>query len=158
MDPRVTTPPAGLQQQFTLSRQAYDGIFTASNLSDGAKKLADKLRAAREKAPKDAPVAKDIDALLAKLNLVTNGPPAAARGNPVQLADFPLGRLAAAFTSLLELMQEPDAAPTTQAVAAAGNLSAALEKSRQALLAIDTTDVPALNAKLRAANLPMVSD
>jgi len=34
MDPRVTTPALGLTQQFTLSRQLYDGIIAAQKTLD----------------------------------------------------------------------------------------------------------------------------
>ena len=34
MDPRVTTPALGLAQQFTLSKQLYDGIIDAQKALD----------------------------------------------------------------------------------------------------------------------------
>src|SRR5206468_407622 len=40
MDPRVKTPPLGLSQQFTLSKQLYDGML-------GAQKALDEVHAAR---------------------------------------------------------------------------------------------------------------
>src|SRR5439155_16047740 len=104
MDPRVTTSTAGLQQQFALSKQAYEGIFTASKLAEGAKKLVDQLKVAREKASKDAPLVKDIDALAQKLNLLISGS-SPTRGTRAQTGDFTLSRIAAEFTSLLELLE-----------------------------------------------------
>src|SRR6185503_19432174 len=39
MDPRVKTPPLGLAQQFTLSRQLYDGVLAVQKAQDEIKAL-----------------------------------------------------------------------------------------------------------------------
>src|SRR5947208_1769485 len=39
MDPRVNTPPVGLAQQFTLSKQLYDGVLAAQKAQDEIARL-----------------------------------------------------------------------------------------------------------------------
>ncbi|HRH41867.1 MAG TPA: hypothetical protein PKY82_09505, partial [Pyrinomonadaceae bacterium] len=111
MDPRVTTPMAGLQQQFTLSIQAYEGVKQTYAMLDEVKKLQAKLKAANNK---------DFDA---KLNTLLNGERSAT---PAPISNLSLSRLNGAFASLLDLLQDADVAPSTQAVSAAKDLQTAL--------------------------------
>ncbi len=111
MDPRVLTPMAGLQQQFTLSIQAYEGVKQTYTMLDEVKKLQAKLKAANNK---------DFDA---KLNILLNGERSAT---PALVSNLPLNRLNGSFAGLLDLLQDADVAPSTQAVAAAKDLQTAL--------------------------------
>lgn len=114
MDPRVTTQMLDLQKQFTLSQQAYDGIKQTYSMLDEAKKMQAKVRSANDK---------DLEA---KLNKLMNG----AGGNaPLPVTEFSLNRLNGAFSSLLDLLQDADVAPTLQATAAAKDLQIALANS-----------------------------
>ena len=63
-----------------------------------------------------------------KIKLLTDGTPQRP-GAPLPVNNFPLGRLRGAFTQLLDLLQDGDVAPSTQAVAASKNLQAALAKA-----------------------------
>ena len=63
MDPRVTTPTAGLQQQYALSMQAYNGIQTASDMSDEVRKLTAQLNSIRN----NQALSGDVQALLQKM-------------------------------------------------------------------------------------------
>lgn len=155
MDPRVKTPAAGLSHQFTLSLSAYSSITRSRAMAEEARKLVDALKTAREKAGKDSPLIKDIEALEKKLALLISGPPQPP-GTPVAVADFPLGRLSGAFTGLLDLLQDADVAPTDQANRASVDLLMALMRADRALAAIITGDLAILNAKLRQAGLPAV--
>ena len=49
IDPRVTTSAAGLQQQFTLSMQAYEGIKQTAEMIEEANKLLEKAKASNDK-------------------------------------------------------------------------------------------------------------
>ncbi|HQZ96358.1 MAG TPA: hypothetical protein PLP21_08565 [Pyrinomonadaceae bacterium] len=123
MDPRVTTSTAGLRQQFDLSIQAYEGIIRARNLTaEVTKRIADLERT------------QPTSSELAKLRAMIGGGQqrVGGAGEPVPVDDFPLGRLAGAFTQLLDLLQDADVAPSTQAVAAAKDLQAALAKAEAA--------------------------
>ena len=113
MDPRVRTPLAGLQRQFTLSKQMYDALVTTQTA------LAE-LRVLRAKVTDDG--------LRQKLTAVEGtgggfgGPP----GPPETL-----NALAGALNQMLTLLQGADATPTAQAVAA----TAERKKQAAALLA-----------------------
>ena len=47
MDPRVKTPPLGLAQQFTLSKQLYDGIIEAQKSLEELRALKGRLARVR---------------------------------------------------------------------------------------------------------------
>ena len=126
MDPRIKTPAAGLQQQYTLSMQAYEGLRRSYEIGKAAKKLSDDIAKRRPAATTDAQKAK-LDAIDAKIKILVDGPPHQP-GTPVPVADFPLGRLAEAYATLLELLQDADVAPSTQAITASKDLQTALAK------------------------------
>jgi len=151
MDPRVTTPTAALQQQFDMSMQAYEGMIKTRDITEEARKLSEQLRARREKLSKESQAVKDIEALEKKITEFTNGP-TQPPGTPVPVAQFPLGRLSGGFASMLDLLQDADVAPTTQAVRDSRDLEAALARNQQAWNSIKTKDLAALNETLRRAN------
>jgi photosystem II stability/assembly factor-like uncharacterized protein len=126
IDPRVTTSPAGLKQQFDLSLQAYDGISRARNLAAEIGKRIAELERIQPASP-----------ALSKLKALSGGGQQRGGGGQagaaLAIADFPLGRLAGAFTQLLDLLQDADVAPSTQAVAAARDLQTALDKAEKAV-------------------------
>ncbi len=155
IDPRVTTPLTGLQKQFTLSMLAYDGIMRSRELEDKTKKLAEQLKTVREKAGKDSPLAKDIEAVEKKLNLLVNGLPPFP-GKPLPVSGFPLARLSSALTGLLDLLQDADVAPTTQANADSIGLQTALAIAASEWKAIISHDLSELNMKLKNSNLPFI--
>ena len=113
MDPRVKTPPLGLAQQFTLSKQMYDGML------DAQKALQD-VRALRAKA-----AGTPFDQKLATLEGQGGGGRGAggAPEGPDTLASISGG-----LGQLMGLLQGADVAPTTQLVAAVAQRRAALTK------------------------------
>jgi len=120
MDPRVTTSALGLRQQFDLSMQAYEGIIRSRGLVDGLKGISADLEKSQPASP-----------ALAKIKAFLDGPPTRP-GTPIQLADLPPSRLSGAFAQLLDLLQDADVAPSSQAVAASRDLQTALEKAIKA--------------------------
>jgi hypothetical protein len=115
MDPRVKTPPIGLTQQFTLSKQLYDGIIEAQKSLD------------------------DLRVLKANFTQRGSGPSAtldkltALEGQPVgrgAAADAPdtLNSVIAGMNQLMGLLQGADTTPTTQLVKAVSDRRAALTK------------------------------
>ncbi len=121
IDPRVTTMAAGLKQQFDLSIQAYNGIIRARTLTEEVNKRIAEL----EKSQPSSPVLPKLKAM------VGGGQQRGGGGGAVAVADFPLGRLAGAFSQMLDLLQDADVAPSTQAVAAAKDLQTALAKAEK---------------------------
>lgn len=121
IDPRISTSPAGLKQQYELSLQAYNSIIRSRELAASVQKRITELERSQPNSP-------DI----AKLRLALNGPPARP-GAEVAVADLPLGRLAVSFTQMLDLLQDADVAPSMQAVAAMRDLQTALGKAEAAV-------------------------
>ena len=121
IDPRVTTSTTDLQQQFTLSMQAYEGVKQTFAMLEEIKTLQARLKATREKTGNN----KEIADLEQKLNILLNGNSSA----PVPMSESPLNRLNGAFQTLLDVLQDTDAKPTTQAVFAAKDMQTALSNA-----------------------------
>jgi len=153
IDPRVTTPMAGLQQQFTLSIKAYEGIKQTYGMLDEARKLQAQLKTAKEKATRDD-LKKEIEALEQKLNAFISG----GTTTPIPLTDFSLNRLNGAFRTLLDVLQDADTTPTTQALATAKDLQQAWTNLQKRWSEIKSKDANALNEKLKQAGLSIMSN
>jgi hypothetical protein len=117
MDPRVKTSALGLNQQFTLSKQMYDGMVEAQ------KALQD-LRALRAKTA-GTPLDARLAALEGQAGGGRGGPPAAASPGDVRET---LTGIGASLGALMNQLQGADVAPTTQLVAAVTQRRAALAK------------------------------
>ncbi|MGH7469532.1 MAG: glycoside hydrolase [Longimicrobiales bacterium] len=143
MDPRVTTSVLGLQEQQRVSMQLYDGIRKAFAAQQQVRDWRAQLRRVRERAPADLASALDsMDTRLAGLDTGTGDN---------------LGRLHADLSSLLNLMQGADVAPSTQARTAATERVAALERLLARVSNLRSAELVALNAQLRAAGLPVLT-
>ncbi|MEJ7624484.1 MAG: hypothetical protein WKF34_10880, partial [Pyrinomonadaceae bacterium] len=119
IDPRVTTSAAGLREQFDLSLGTYERIARARELADTVKRRI----AGLEKSHAN-------DAQLERLKLLLNGKPGPA-GAAFALNEMPLSRIAPSLTQLLDLLQDADAAPSSQAKAAARDLWTALNTAQK---------------------------
>jgi photosystem II stability/assembly factor-like uncharacterized protein len=153
MDPRVKTPAAGLEQQFTLLMQCYDGIRRAQETLKEVRKLRGQLREVRERAEKGA-----LAEAVAKVDKEAAALEGQARGRfffgppgPMSLSRV-IGELAAQ----LRLLQGADATPTTQAVAACKEARQALDKLAKRWDDLKGKEVKALNEQLRKAELPLL--
>jgi hypothetical protein len=120
MDPRVKTPVSDLTQQFTLSKQLYDGIVEASKCLEQARALRkqiEQLRSADKGAMADA-----LDAFDKKVTALAGGA-GGGRGGGSRFAPSggpdTLASLQGALSGLLRIMQGADLAPTPQVMAAA---------------------------------------
>jgi hypothetical protein len=142
MDPRVKTPLAGLQQQFTLSKQLCDDAEAAAKAIEEIRIVRAQLQKAKEGAGSGAqPDAITVlDKKLADLVGTAGG---GFGGGAGQAADT-LNSVRGSLQSLMGILQGADVAPTTQAVAAI----TARRKAMAALLArwreIKTKEVPAV--------------
>ncbi len=117
MDPRVKTPVADLQKQFDLSQQVYQDLLALQPVIDKVTAARARLKSMREKAS-SADAAK-IDEASKELESLEGGERRRRWGNQ------PPENLTGVRTSLLEMLtilQEVDAAPTTQATAAVPKL------------------------------------
>jgi len=152
MDPRVTTPAAGLRQQFDLSMEAYNGIIASTQMMTEVNRANEEIRKNLAAASGNAERSKSLETLQQKVRELTGGPRSVpgsvAQSTPVD--QMPLGRLAASFTSMLDLLQEVDATPTTQAVRDIGALRAALARAQG--------NWSALRSQLQAAGVNIASE
>ena len=121
IDPRVKTSAIGLKQQFDLSIEAYQGIGRSQRLVQRIEREIALLEQANPSSPK-----------IVNLKLLLNGA-LPKPGTSPEIANLPLNRLAGAFTQLLDLLQDADVAPSTQAVKAARDLQLALTKAVNSL-------------------------
>jgi photosystem II stability/assembly factor-like uncharacterized protein len=153
LDPRVKTPAAGLRQQFDLSMRAYEGAQRSLAALEQARALRAQIKDLRARVT-EGPLADALAALDQKAAALTGEAAATAQSTQGNAADVDLARLNTAHESLLNLLQEADAAPTTQAVVAVDEqgrrLAAALARWQE----VRTKDVPAVNTQLRQAKLP----
>jgi hypothetical protein len=116
MDPRVKTPPLGLTQQSTLSKQMYDDLLNVQ------KALTD-LRALRAKA-----TGTPLDQKLAALEGGGGGGGrGGGRGGATEGPDT-LGNISGGLNQLMGLLQGADVTPTTQLTAAVAQRHAAVSK------------------------------
>ena len=150
MDPRVKTTRAGLEQQFALSQQAAEGMGATFDALEALGKLRAQLKALRARTGLAPALAESLAALDAKAAaLETGSGPAPAQTN--------LSQLHTRLASLLEVLQQSDAAPTTQAVAASADFQRQLRELMNAWQQLKTKDVEAVNAQLRSAGLPTLT-
>jgi hypothetical protein len=157
MDPRVKTLPAGLAQQFTVSMQLYEGLREDYNALQEARNLRTQLRERRERAGQGA-LADAIGALDQKTAALAGGAGGGRGGGGAGRSDRTnLASLNGELASVYGILQGADETPTARAEAAAGELRLALTAQLARWRELKTVDVPALNERLRQANLPPVS-
>ena len=122
MDPRVTTPALGLAQQFTLSKQLYDGIV------EGQKAL-ESIRSRRASLSGE-PGRSAASLALQQLEGQPGGRGAAADGPDT------FNSVIGSMNQLMGLLQGADVTPTTQLVAAVRQRLAALAKLNTRLTSV----------------------
>jgi hypothetical protein len=122
MDPRVATSAIGLVQQFTLSKQLYDGILAAQRAQEEIHIMRERVNGQRGRAADERAVTAFQDRLAA-----LEGQAGGGRGGA---ADAPesLAGIIGTLSQLMNLLQGADVAPTTQLAAAVGERRAALNR------------------------------
>ncbi len=153
MDPRITTPVEGLEQRFTLSMQCYEGmkeIRTTLTRIRAVRKQLDDVRA------KAGALLATIDAADAKIAAIEGAGAGGRRGGAPQQREASLGRVAGELGRLLGLLQGADATPTTQAATAVTTARKELGDLLSRWTVICEKDLADLNAKLKAADLPVI--
>jgi photosystem II stability/assembly factor-like uncharacterized protein len=156
IDPRVKTARAGLEQQLALSQQTAEGMNATFDALEAVGKLRAQLKDLRAHQGLAPALAESLAALDAKAAALENGG-GAGRGPDSAPAQANLSQLHSQLSSLLDVLQQSDAAPTTQAVAASGEFQRQLRELLQSWQQLKSKDVEAVNAQLRAANLPTLA-
>jgi photosystem II stability/assembly factor-like uncharacterized protein len=160
MDPRVRTPAAAILAEHVMAVALFDDIARDSSLTAAALSLRERLRAARIHAASPG-LSAAIDSLDAAVSALTgNGGGrrgGAGRGRGGGAAQPTFISINGDLLAMLALLEEADAEPTSQAVAAVrsvrADFAAILVRWRQ----LSTSDLAVLNARLRAAGQPSIS-
>ena len=153
MDPRVQTAAADLARQFDLSMRVADAIHRDAAALGDLRRLRERVKRVAEQAGK-GPAGEPIAAFEKKAAALegSSGGGFAGRGAPAD----DLSRANSRLVSLLEVLQEADAAPTAAMTATFEDL----RKSLDAVLArweeLEKRELPALNEELRKAGLPAI--
>lgn len=149
MDPRVKTPPAGIQQMFDLQTRLTSLLTTTSQVVMQAKSLNEQLDKTAEKA--SGPTATAIDAFKKKLQALRGG------GTPMPDSEaVTLGSVNEACSSLYDEVDRADAAPTTAQTEATTKTEKDAAGVLQQWDQFKNADLATLNNALRGANLPEI--
>jgi photosystem II stability/assembly factor-like uncharacterized protein len=157
IDPRVKTAPAALRQQFELSMQAYEGMRRSREALEAVRKLRAQLKDLRARNAQQGDLTTALAALDERAAAIESGGAGGAAPANNANASKNLARANSAMRSLLDLLQEADAQPTTQAVAASAEWQRTLEEVLARWVELKSKDVASVNAQLRAASLPPLS-
>jgi photosystem II stability/assembly factor-like uncharacterized protein len=154
MDPRVKTPRPGLVVQFSLSTQAAEGMTESFDALEQLARLRAQIKDLRARAGLAPALADALAALDRRAAALEGEGGARGPGGPNASAQPGLSQVHASLATLLDVLQQADAAPATQAVVA----SADLQQKLRALLSgwndLKSRDVQAVNNQLRSAGLP----
>jgi len=153
MDPRVTTPAAGLAQQFDAEIKIADALRQDFNALQQVRAVRAQLKTLLMPArslPGD--VSGAINALEKTLAVLEGAP--RQFGQPVTSDN--LTAMNSSLETVYEMVDSADAAPTSQALKTFSELQSALLPLMAKWNEVKARDVEALNGKLRAANLSPV--
>jgi hypothetical protein len=152
MDPRVRTTQADLLQQYTLSKQLYDDMATASKALEQMRALSEKLRQLRDLAQGASDAIAEFEGkVLALEGAGTGGRGGGGRG--AAAGPDTITSVNGSLGVLMRLIQEADVAPTTQAVAASADRRKAMASLLQRWAAMKSRDLASLNMQLKQAGL-----
>jgi len=156
MDPRVKTVPAGLQQQFTLSKQLYDDALAAHKALAQIRALRAQLAKLRDSAIADAMASFDKKAAAIEGGTGGRGGRGGGRG---AIAPGPetLSSASGSLGTLIRVLENADVAPATQLIAAVADRRAEVAKVLARWDTLKTADLAALNAELKGAGLTAVT-
>lgn len=152
MDPRVKAPAAALQQQFTVAEQMYRGMLTIAPSLQEAQSLRAQIEALNKHAgdTANAPIVTEAEEAL---RAVAGGESERPGRSPAKEQDN-LATVSAALKTVFDTLQSADAAPTAAQLAAAAEAQGKLQPVLARWNQFKSMQLPAINAKLRAADLP----
>ena len=158
MDPRVRTPLAGLKQQFTLSKELYDDLIENSKALDQLRALRAKLKELQQQAQGSAT---DAISEMDRKALALEGNPGGRFGGggrgAAQTGPDTFGSINGTLSALMQVLQEADVAPTTQAITAVSDRQQAFAGLMKRWTSLKTQDLIHLNTQLKQANLPVIT-
>ena len=158
MDPRVKTPPEGLAQQSMLSLQVAADMRQASETLRQLRALRTQLKKLQQ-GTEQKQLVEALESLDQKAAALAGSENSGrrGRGRGVRTGEPTLMRLHGELGQLLETLQGADGTPTTQTVAACGQVHRALSGPLARWTELKSKDVKTVNELLRQANLPPLS-
>ena len=152
--------PAGLRtciQAGPIDGTSWCLLVSGNAAAAKVRRISEQLAAVKQKAGTEGPLSKDIADLQRKISAFGGGGGfRRGPGGPASGGEASFGQLGGTFMSLMNLLQDADVIPSTQAVAAVDATQASFERSENGWRSILDTDIPALNSKLRAAGLTVI--
>jgi hypothetical protein len=149
MDPRVTTPADGLRQQFEMETKISSALGQDFDALQQVRQTRSQLT---NVVPRAGAMADEINALEKKLGELEGV--AGTYGSRARTDT--LASLNSSLTTVYEMVDSADAAPTSQAVATIAELQQSLSSLLARWNEIKSRDLAALNQKLKVANLPPI--
>jgi len=153
MDPRVKTPLEGLRQEFELESQVTQAMHIDYEAIQQVLALIEQLK--RIKA--EGTLAESVSTLEMKAAELAGKPAGYGTRLLATTEGRSLNALNSALSQLLAVAQSADAAPTTQTIAVFKDVQKILDRQLSTWNDVRSKDVPALNEKLRQANLPLLN-
>jgi hypothetical protein len=158
MDPRVKTPATVLAQTHAMAVRLYDAIARDSAIAEHARVARDQLRAVRDKVGSNSSLTDAIGAFDQQIVAIVGqgagggrGRGGGGRGRGGAPGQPTFASINGELMSLMTLLEDADAEPTSQALAAVGRVEQEFATLTTRWTALRTTELAALNAKLRAA-------
>jgi hypothetical protein len=152
MDPRVKSPARDLDEQFRLSKQLYDTWVAFNLITNQSNPLSKQLADLRSTAKTDE-VKSQIDAFVQKVKELVG----AEVARPDLANKLTAASALARIKTLFGILQDVDAAPTPQTVAAVTQVQADARSLRTQWQTLTTQDIMTLNQQLRAAGLAPIN-
>ncbi|MFP5264586.1 MAG: VPS10 domain-containing protein [Blastocatellia bacterium] len=157
MDPRVTTPPAGIAKMFEVAFGCYEGIRKIREAQAEIRALRARLQSLKGQAGQGAAAdaLDEFDKRAAALDPAPGGP---GRGGPpaAPAGEQTFARLASELNVIMAIAESADAEPTAQAVAAYDESRKSLGDLLARWDGMKSKGLNELNEKLRRANMPVV--
>ena len=153
MDPRVKTPVAELEKQFSLSKQVYDDLVASAPAAAQLEHVLTLLKALEERGANSSagPAIASAQAHAAALQGEKEGRP-----NPLVPTPDTFRSVRGRLSTLLTQLQSADVAPTSQQAAAVADRHKAVTDLLRRWEQFKDSEIPALNQQLRQAHLPEV--
>jgi len=149
MDPRVNTPPGGIEQQFVLEMRLASDLTASTEAVTEGHSLVDQLHKVGAQAT--GTLAESIKALAQKVEAILARPaPAGAPAEPT------LTRENSTVGTLYAGIGQADIAPTAAQLNAVSETERDLSTVMKQWEEVRKSDVPVLNQQLKSANLPEI--
>ncbi len=151
MDPRVSAPPDGIEQQFKIEMRLAAELTSSTNAMKEAHSVLDQLHKIGTQ-PTGA-LAESIKALDQKVDAILGGTTPAAASTA---SEPTLTRENGAVNTLYGGVGQADAAPTTAQINAVTDTERDLAAVMKRWEELKQSDLPAVNRQLKKANLPEI--